>query len=411
MSSGVPSLPRISRRVLLRRGGRTLSALALFPLAACDETERTTPGTRAAGRTLRDAGHTSRDAGMDAAFGHDAGREAAAAEGSPDAGSADARAIEPDGGLPACADFLTPPVIFPQVFGGQGAVQDWRQPTLDAASWRLTVTGLVDAPLELRLAELEADTEHHVTVLATLQCVFIAWGTSIWTGVPVRELLDRARIDRSKVRRVRFVGADGFFNNLQLADLYPAAPVADAFEPLVVFRMAGERLRPELGFPARLLLCDRYGFKNIKWLSTIEATDDDSPAGQYQDEGFKDDGNVSFTVRTTTNLTAVSAGPLEVCGHARSGQGGIVAVEAAVDGGAFAPVELASLDALRAAEPALEQALQVREPQRFAWPFRGVWVPWQMTWQATAGEHRIALRAIDRSGTASQPIELHLTVT
>lgn len=320
----------------------------------------------------------------------------------------------PDAGSAECNAFLTPIDAFPSTFGGSGTISHWQQPALDAETWRLAITGLVSDPFTLGLSELEADTAHQVTVLKTLQCVYLTWGTSIWTGVPVRALLDRAGIDRTRVRRVRFLGADGFLSNLRLDDLYPAQPEADAFEPLVAFHIGGGPLPAPLGFPARLL-CDRIGYKNVKWLTSIEATDDDTAVGQYQDAGFRDDAIVPlmpwpYSPLPPPKSQSLPAGPLQLCGHALSGRGGVVAVEIAIDDGAFEPASLASLSALRAAEPMLEQTLQVREPERFPWPFRGVWVPWQYTWNATPGVHRLSLRATDRSGQVSEPAQADVAI-
>ena len=70
-----------------------------------------------------------------------------------------------------CLPLLTPRSEFFQQFGGSGTVPDWTLPELEASSFRVRIEGLVERPLELALAELEADVDNHVSVLGTLMCV------------------------------------------------------------------------------------------------------------------------------------------------------------------------------------------------------------------------------------------------
>jgi DMSO/TMAO reductase YedYZ molybdopterin-dependent catalytic subunit len=157
-------------------------------------------------------------------------------------------------GIAACLPFLTPLDDFYRQYGGRATVDGWSMPDLDA-SHTLGVSGLVDSEQSFTLADLESDEANHQTVVKTMICVLGYRSAAIWTGVPLRVLLDRAGIDRSRAVRVRFVGADGFENNLRIEDIYDSP--ADLFEPLVAFRIYGEPLPRELGFPFRLLLGDR----------------------------------------------------------------------------------------------------------------------------------------------------------
>ena len=89
-------------------------------------------------------------------------------------------------------------------------------PTLDPATWRLAVTGLVEHPLRLSLRELQ--NMRSQTVVATLECAgngrsffdpptpgeqwrLGAVSTAEWTGVPLVEVLDRAVPSRRTRRR------------------------------------------------------------------------------------------------------------------------------------------------------------------------------------------------------------------
>ena len=86
---------------------------------------------------------------------------------------------------------------------------------------------------------------------------------SEWTGVPLRVLLDEAGVKR---------GASWFLAEGGDACLLARSiPIAKAWDDaLVVWAQNGEPLRPEQGFPMRLLLPGWEGSANVKWLRRIE---------------------------------------------------------------------------------------------------------------------------------------------
>lgn len=396
MRAGTASIA-LSRRVFVLRGAKAGAAvLCLGPALACESPDRDSNDGQDAGARLPPVAATDAGAIDDAARDADAGGAAADAGAPPmDAGS--------------CLPFLTPVEAFPELFGGNGTVDGWQQPELDASSYRLTVDGLVATPLELGLAALEA--EQQVTVLKTMQCVLGPQGTGVWSGFPVRVLLDRAGIDRSQARRIRFYGADGFYNNLRLADLYDAPTSGERFEPLIALRFGGEPLRPEFGFPARLLLPDRFGFKNTKWLVRIEATASDEEFGQYQELGIANDDGVivpNSLYFGTYRQSVGAAGVLTLCGSALSGTAGIDHVEISIDGSEPTTTRLVALEDLIKQHPSIAQALQISEG--FAFPFRGVAALWEHEWQATAGSHKVIVRIIDRAGQIGDGYQSTLTV-
>jgi hypothetical protein len=309
---------------------------------------------------------------------------------------------------PSCPPFLTPVDEFFVQLGGRRTVEGWQMPDLDETAG-IEIGGLVEQRYTLRLSDLEADVDNHVTVLNTLMCVLGSRGTQIWTGVPLRKVLDRAGVDQARARRVIFSGGDGFQNNLKLDDIY-ASP-DDLFEPLLVFRMGGERLPRELGFPVRLLLNDRFGFKNTKWLTSIQVTDRDEAVGQYQDNGYADDGVITQVpiVESHKVTQDVPAGTIELCGFALSGHAAIDRVEVSLDGGAFEPSRLTPLDELLALHPELGDAAQLDAPERFGFPLRGVWSAWRFELDVDAGAHEVDVRVYDARGNEGDATTLSLT--
>ena len=299
--------------------------------------------------------------------------------------------------------FLTPNDDFFLQFGAEGSVAGWEGvPALTGEGWSLSVEGLVERSLRVRPADLQAEIP--VSVLSTLRCVINSnsvpglIGTAVWTGVPLRLFLERAGIDRQRTRRLRIFGADGFTNNLPMHKVF--ADGSDGLpEPLLVYEMNGLPLAPGHGAPVRLLVPGHYGYKSVKWITRIEATEDDAVFGSYQTVlGYADDGTVQVTNGVTSVLRGarIPPGPTRITGYALSGGAAIERVEVAVDDADFAPARLLSLREIAALDPGIQGATQVLDGVPY--PFRGVWAPWTYRWEAAPGEHRLRVRAADVAG-------------
>jgi DMSO/TMAO reductase YedYZ molybdopterin-dependent catalytic subunit len=176
-------------------------------------------------------------------------------------------------------------------------------PVLDAETWRLSVSGLVDRELSLSLAELArlpAETE-----VVTLECAgnsrrmfqppapgeqwgFGALSTAEWTGVPLAEVLRRAGV-RPGAREVIFGGADrGTIDGAPDAIHFERSlPVADAAESgaLLAWAMNGQPLPARHGYPLRLVVPGWYAVASVKWLSSIRVVDEPF-GGFFQTERY-----------------------------------------------------------------------------------------------------------------------------
>ena len=89
---------------------------------------------------------------------------------------------------------------------------------------------------------------------------------SEWTGVPLKLLLEEAGL-RKGAKWLLAEGADA----AALARSFPLDKALD--DALLVYAQNGERLRPEQGYPLRLLLPGWEGVANVKWLRRIEVGD------------------------------------------------------------------------------------------------------------------------------------------
>ena len=307
--------------------------------------------------------------------------------------------------------FLTPNETFFTQFGADGALANWTGiQQIPRNEWRLTIDGDVSTPLSLEFADLDADASALQTVLATLRCILDnnavpgLIGTATWTGVPLSRFLDRAGIDRQSAKRIRIYGADGFTNNLTLDKLYPESKTLN--EPLLAFSMNGKPLRPEQGAPVRLLVPGHYGYKSIKWVDRIEVTENDAVFGTYQEVlGYADDGLVDISCKTTSILRGarISAGINRIAGFALSGLAGIERVRISIDDGPYQDARIVTLNEVLSGNEPIRSSIQLNQPDRFAYPYRGVWTLWELFWDATPGEHTIHVEAIDAAGN-EQPL-------
>jgi hypothetical protein len=169
-------------------------------------------------------------------------------------------------------------------------------------------------------------------------------------------------------------------------------------------------LPPENGFPFRLLLADRYGYKNIKWLERIELTDNDEPTGHYQTRGYPDAGFIEPQVATQGRRVneSLPVGPVELCGFAVSGYAGVSTVELSVNGAAAQPAVLTHASELATQVPELAHTVQLERLNPQAQGITAVWSAWRYTLQVHEGEQRVHIRARDAGGREADATELHI---
>jgi DMSO/TMAO reductase YedYZ molybdopterin-dependent catalytic subunit len=134
-------------------------------------------------------------------------------------------------------------------------------PTFDRATWRLDVGGLVEKPVSLTYAHLRALPR--VEQVSTFHCV-TGWTVKNvhWGGVRLKDVFDL-------VRPVPSAGA------LQLVSAekpyvdYLTMQQALLHDVMLAYEMDGKPLPREHGAPLRLIIPEMYGYKNVKWLESI----------------------------------------------------------------------------------------------------------------------------------------------
>jgi DMSO/TMAO reductase YedYZ molybdopterin-dependent catalytic subunit len=247
-------------------------------------------------------------------------------------------------------------------------------PKVDLDAWRLRINGLVDRPLEFTYDELVAMPQVNLPV--TIACVSNTVGgdlvgTAYWQGIELSTLLDMAGVQIGGTQ-VLTRSLDGFTAG------FPTEAAIDGRTALLVLGMNGERLPVKHGFPARLVVEGLYGYVSAtKWLRTIELCDWEEVDGYWIPLGWSKEGPVKLQSRIDVPRAGetLSTGPTTIAGVAWAPGVGISRVEVQIDEGEWQNAELS---------PEFTDA---------------TWRQWKLPWDATAGRHRLRVRATDRNGT------------
>lgn len=227
-------------------------------------------------------------------------------------------------------------------------------PAIDPDAHRLLIHGMVDRPLMLSMEDilrlpsvsrihfLECSgntlTEWKAPKEKTVQGTHGLLSCAEWTGVPLSVLAEQVGL-RPGVKWMLAEGADAAVMDRSI----PIAKVLN--DALLVYSQNGERLRPEQGYPLRLLLPGYEGNMNIKWLRRLKFSDQPfytrEETSKYSD--LMPDGKArlfTFDMEAKSVITAPSGGMRigapgyrEIRGLAWSGHGRISRVDVSVDGG------------------------------------------------------------------------------
>ncbi|MGI5404053.1 molybdopterin-dependent oxidoreductase [Streptomyces sp. CA-135486] len=132
---------------------------------------------------------------------------------------------------------------------------------VSSVHWRLTVLGRHS--YQLTLDELTALPQHTVTL--PIACVE-GWSKSAdWTGVRVRDLLERAGARPGAAVRVVSLEKRGAYRVMEMGSDYARDPLT-----LLALRLNGQVLSLDHGFPARIIAPNRPGVLQTKWVTRME---------------------------------------------------------------------------------------------------------------------------------------------
>jgi len=285
-------------------------------------------------------------------------------------------------------------------------------PSVDPNTFALTIEGEVNQPLKLTLKDLHAFRE--MSQIVTLECsgngrVFsdppvpgLQWekgavGTARWTGVSLREVLNKAGV-KSTGNHIAMNGADVPMGSVP--DFIRSIPIEKAMhsDTLLAYRMNGEEIPVHHGFPLRLIVPGWEAAASTKWLVNIRVTEEEFD-GHFMRNAYRIPNRhvtpgsgvdpadmIPYTTLDVKSIftypldgTTVRAGynnSVELRGFAWAGEADVVRVDISTDFGRTWVA--AALDADRA---------------KYAWRrFRYIWRP------SRRGSYVVLSRATDSQG-------------
>ena len=226
-------------------------------------------------------------------------------------------------------------------------------PDIPPDQHRLMIHGLVDRPLIFTMDELMRFPS--VSRIYYLECsgnTLTQWKPTKetvqgshglvscveWTGVPLATLLQEVGV-KPAAKWILAEGADA-------AAMTRSIPIEKAWDDaLIAYGQNGEALRPEQGYPVRLLLPGYEGNMSIKWLRRLELGEqpwytreetskytDLMPDGRARKFSFIMEAK-SVITRPSSTDTLRGPGFYEVSGIAWTGHGRIIRVDVSTDGG------------------------------------------------------------------------------
>jgi len=222
-------------------------------------------------------------------------------------------------------------------------------PTIDPGKHELLIHGLVEQPMKFTLADLKRFPA--VTCTCFIECagnfrtgkeemtpqdILGLTSQSEWTGVLLSTIFNDVGV-QAEAKWFLAEGADA-------AVMTRTIPLAKAWDDaMIVYAQNGEAIRPEQGYPIRLLLPGFEGNMNIKWLRRIELSEEPYMTREETSKytyPVKDKIRMfSFEMDARSIITypsypqQINKGYVEIRGLAWSGRGKVIKVEVSTDSG------------------------------------------------------------------------------
>ena len=221
-----------------------------------------------------------------------------------------------------------------------------RQVGMHRDTWKLEVISDPDKPATLGKQLLKADgtaldfaallelgKTHAVRFAKVMTCLNIGCplGMGIWEGVPLREVLWLTK-PKANLRRVFYHG----YHNDEPKQLFRSSlPVGRVLEdpddlpPIILcYKLNGEFLDSERGGPVRIVVPEGYGFKSVKWITTITLSNLPHANDTYADGNNDIDSPLkTFAATLHVPTTAKANEALPITGYAQVGVSGLSKVQ------------------------------------------------------------------------------------
>lgn len=235
-------------------------------------------------------------------------------------------------------------------------------PNIDVNKFKLTINDK-----ELSLEDIKK--MEHKKVISTIQCGgnrrgelntidktsgtswnYGAISTAEWSGVPLRDLLIKFGvldndINNGKIKHVHFEGYEGVKASI------PIEKAMNSYgDVIIAYKMNGEEIPRDHGYPLRVIIPGFVGIRNIKWLKKINISDKEVDGIWQKGISYK---GLPHYIKDANNISIDDIAPiqelpvqscivdilpdkekLKIKGFAWSGGGrGIIRVDISCDGG------------------------------------------------------------------------------
>ena len=156
---------------------------------------------------------------------------------------------------------------------------------IDRATYALAVDGLVDNPLSLSYADLQAYPQ--ISRLMDLDCVE-GWDfTAKWTGPALGSIFADAKVKpEAKIAIFHSADVPGGYSSLDLGY------ISDK-NIIIALKINDITLPPDRGFPLQIVAMSKFGYKWAKWVTRIELSADAGFRGYWESRGYNNKADAS----------------------------------------------------------------------------------------------------------------------
>jgi DMSO/TMAO reductase YedYZ molybdopterin-dependent catalytic subunit len=155
---------------------------------------------------------------------------------------------------------------------------------IDKTTYKLTVDGLVDNPLSLSYADLQAYPQ--ISQLMDLDCVE-GWSfTAKWTGPALSAIFNDAKVKpEAKIAIFHTADVPGGYSSLDLSYI-------NDNNIIIALKDNDITLTADRGFPFQVVAMSKFGYKWAKWITRIELSSDTNFRGYWESGGYNNNADV-----------------------------------------------------------------------------------------------------------------------
>jgi DMSO/TMAO reductase YedYZ molybdopterin-dependent catalytic subunit len=156
---------------------------------------------------------------------------------------------------------------------------------IDQSTYTLTVDGLVDHPLKLTYADLQAFTQ--TSQLMDLNCVE-GWNfTAKWTGPTLNDIFAQAGIQST--------GLIAIFYTADVPSGYTSLDLNYIKDNNIIIALKDNdiTLTPDRGFPFQVVAMSKFGYKWAKWVTRIEISSNTNFRGYWESNGYNNNADIN----------------------------------------------------------------------------------------------------------------------